>query len=315
MTVKRLAIVTLLLLPSLAHGQTKEIKEEEGKVSNDHPSRPLQMPPASSEVKEAIDDFERFQRRGAWERALKALYTIPQDQTQRFIDGENGFVIPIARKRRLELTAMPAAGQAACRLFYDAEARKLFEEAEGPAELANLERIYSAYLITSVGDNAADRLGDLYFEAGRFDRAAECWLAVLRELPDTDLSPALMSLKAALALFRAGRQSEFEQMRTELLDRYNDEKLTLAGETGSPAELLVRLLSVEQSAKGAAEQPPRPSETGPDLARPVDAVWQMHHAENHGSHLDRLERSHGSHFAASWSMRVGPRWPPSPRTS
>src|SRR5437879_2737001 len=145
MTVMRLAMAILLLLPALALGQTKE--DEEDKVSNDNPARPLQMPPASTEVKEALDDFERFQRRSAWERALKALYTIPDDQTLRFVDGESGFIIPVARKRRLVLTALAPAGQAAYRLFFDAEARKLFDEANGPAELKNLERIYSAYFI------------------------------------------------------------------------------------------------------------------------------------------------------------------------
>ena len=74
------------------------------------------MPPASTEVKEAIDDFDRFGRRGAWERALKALYTIPEEQTLRFIDGEEGFIIPVARKRRSVLTALPPEGQAAYRL-------------------------------------------------------------------------------------------------------------------------------------------------------------------------------------------------------
>src|ERR1017187_10549038 len=182
----RLAIIILLLFPALALARQAKEKEED-KVSNDQPDRPLQMPPASTEVKEAIDDFDRFGRRGAWERALKALYTIPEDQALRFVDGEKGFIIPVARKRRLVLGALPSAGQAAYRLFYDALARKLFDEAGGAAGLKNLERIYSAYFSTSIGDNAADRLGDLYFELGRFDRAADCWLAVLRERTDTDL--------------------------------------------------------------------------------------------------------------------------------
>ncbi len=69
-------------------------------------------------------------RRGS-ERS-KALYTIPEDQALRFVDGDNGFIIPVARKRRLLLTALPPEGQAAYRLFYDAEARKLFDEAERP---------------------------------------------------------------------------------------------------------------------------------------------------------------------------------------
>jgi outer membrane protein assembly factor BamB len=275
----RLAILILVFLPALACGQTKP--EEEDKVSNDNPARPLQMPPASTEVKEAIEDFERFGRRGAWERALKALYTIPDDQAFRFVDGENGFIVPVERKRRFLLTALSPAGQAAYRLFYDAEARKKAEEAEGASELKNLERVYSAYFVTSVGDNAADRLGDLYYELGRFDRAAECWLAILREHPDTDLSPGLVSVKAALALFHAGRQTEFEQMKAELADRYNDEKITLGGQTGRPAELLTRLMDGEKT----AHDPPQPEPSAsaalqsPDLAPTVDAAWQLRFGE------------------------------------
>src|SRR5262249_25019287 len=123
----RLAIATLflLLVPALAFGQSNKDEKDPNKVSNDDPGRPLQMPPASSETKEAIEDFDRFQRRGAWERALKALYTIPDDQAKRFVDGDKGFIIPVERRRRAVLAALPAAGQAACRLFYDSDAKKL----------------------------------------------------------------------------------------------------------------------------------------------------------------------------------------------
>src|SRR5947207_6324304 len=117
------AILTLLWLPALAFGQAKEAEAD--KVTNDRPDRPLQMPPASSEVKEAFDDYERFRRRGAWERALKALYTIPEAQALRFVDGQNGFIIPVARKRRAVLAELPPEGQAAYRLFYDDDAKKL----------------------------------------------------------------------------------------------------------------------------------------------------------------------------------------------
>jgi len=285
MTVLRLAIMILLLLllllilSAIALGQTKEEKDErDGKVSNDSPARPLQMPPASTETKEAIEDFDRFQRRGAWERALKSLYTIPEDQTRRFIDGENNFIVPIERKRRSILSALAPNGQAACRLFYDAEAKKLFDEASGPTELKNLERVYSAYFITSVGDNAADRLGDLYFERGQFDQAADCWNAVLRERPDTDLSPALLSVKAAVALSRAGRQAEFEQLRRELSDRYSDEKITIGGQTAAPAAMLDRLLGDASKTTDTRTQSSHPVEAPLDLSGVVDPAWQLRFA-------------------------------------
>lgn len=250
MILVRTAIVVALLAPSLAMGQG--VEEGDGKVSNDDPGRPLQMAPASTEVKEALDDFDRFQRRGAWERALKALYTIPDDQALRFVDGVDGFIIPVARKRRDVLAGLPPEGRAAYRLFYDAEARKLFDEAEGDDEQAKLERIYSAYFTTAVGDDAADRLGDLYFERGRFDRAADCWLSVLRDHPDTNLSPATLATKAALALHRAGRTSEFDQIREELGDRHQGETVTLGGRSAAPLELLESLIG--EGAPGAISQ-------------------------------------------------------------
>jgi len=275
----RYVIALVLFAPALAFGQAPA--DEEDKVSNDNPARPLQMPPATTEVKEALDDFERFQRRSAWERALKALYTITEDQSKRFVDGDAGFIIPVAQKRRQVLTALPPEGQAAYRLFYDAEAQKLFADAEGPSELANLERIYSAYFTTTIGDDAADRLGDLYFEMGRFDRAADCWLSILHDRPDTNLSPATIALKSALALSRAGRRTEFEQIRADLADRYKDEKATIGGTTAAPAELLGRLLEADPPPAVQAESAgSRPAGAPLDLGRPVDPDWQLRIAES-----------------------------------
>lgn len=296
MKVVDLAIVTLLFFPALALGQAKD--EEAAKVSNDAPERPLQMPPASSEVKEAFDDFERFRRRSAWERALKSLYTIPEDQALRFVDGKKGFIIPVARKRREVLAELTPEGQAAYRLFYDDEAKKLLDQAEGPSELKTLERIYSAYFLTTVGDNAADRLGDLYFEMGRFDRAADCWLAVLQERPDTDLSPALLSVKAALALTRAGRQAEIVALRRDLADRYADEKVSIGGKTATAAEHIRQYLGNEGAPRtptvkvsnspgasaGGADQ-------GPDLAKPVPAAWQLRFGESVVAGMSPAERT------------------------
>ncbi len=203
----------IMASPCVGGGRPGQEKDED-KVSNDQPDRPLQMPPASTEVKEALDDFDRFQRRGAWERALKALYTIPEDQAPRFVDGENGFIIPVARKRRLVLAALSPAGQAAYRLFYDAEAKKLFDEAERPGRAE---------------EPRADLLG-LFHHVGRRQRGRPAGRPLLRARPisiarptagwrccasaPTPISrPPCWRSRRRLALFRAGRRAEFEQVR------------------------------------------------------------------------------------------------------
>jgi outer membrane protein assembly factor BamB len=295
MKVAYIATLTLLFIPTLVFGQAKE--DEADKVSNDKPDRPLQVPPASSEVKEAFDDYERFRRRGAWERALKSLYTIPEDQTGRFVDGQNGYIIPVARKRRTVLTELPPEGLATYRLFYDDPAKKLLEQAEGPTELKTLERIFSAYFLTSTGDTAADRLGDLYFEMGRFDRAADCWMAVLREHPDSDLSSALISVKAALALSRAGRRAEIAAIRHDLQERYANEKVSIGGRVAPAAEHLARYLSDERGSTDPATSESKSASSveapaiEPDLSRTVPASWQVRFGESVIAGMTPAERT------------------------
>lgn len=264
---------------------------EADKLSNDRPDRPLQMPPASSETKEAFDDFERFARRGAWERATKALYGIPEAQAARFMDGQNGFIVSVAHKRRAVLSALSPAGQAAYRLFYDADAKKLLDQAEGAAEQATLERLYSSYFLTSVGDNAADRLGDLYFEQGQFDRAADCWLAILRERPDSELSPALTTVKAALALARAGRRSELEALRAESGDRYADDIVTIGGRRAKAAEHLKRISSGLAAVGEKGPSASRSDGSAPDLAGTVPAAWQVRFGASVTAGMTPLELS------------------------
>ena len=269
----RAAIMALWILSAPAPEQDADDPLE--KVSNDRPDRPLQMPAASSETREAFDDFERFARRGSWERATKALYAIPEAQSSRFVDGQDGFIISVARKRRAVLAGLSPDGQAAYRLFYDADAKKLLDQAEGPSEQATLERLYSSYFLSSVGDNAADRLGDLYFEQGQFDRAADCWLAVLRERTDTELSPALLMVKATLALARAGRRSEIDTIRTEMADRYADEVVTIGGRKAKVAEHLRGFLGDPSPAKGSDPASAATSGPLPALPATVSSTWQL----------------------------------------
>ena len=285
-----IATLSFLFLPALALGQEKA--DDPDKVSNDRPDRPLQMPPASSEVKEAFDDFERFRRRGAWERALKSLYSIPKDQEGRFVDGKDGYIIPVTRKRRAVLGELPPDGLATYRLFYDDEAKKLLDEADGPTELATLERVFSAYFLTTQGDNAADRLGDLYYEQGRFDRAADCWLAVLRDHPDTDLPLAQVAVKAALALNRAERRSEIPSLRNDLADRYANEKVTIGGVTAPVSEHIDRYLADPQAAKpsGNAEKSSASPLAEPDLSHAESAVWQVRFNESVIAGMSPAER-------------------------
>jgi outer membrane protein assembly factor BamB len=94
---------------------------------------------------------------------------------------------------------------------------------------------------------------------------------VVRDRPDSELSPAFLSLKAAVALWRAGRHAEFEQQKSELASRYGDEKVALGGATALASELLRRWIALEPAQAGPADSNTRAL----DLSRPVEPLWQV----------------------------------------
>ena len=97
-------------------------------------------------------------------------------------------------------------------------------------------------------------------------------------------------MKAALALYRAGRRSEFEQVTAELADRYSDEKVTLGGQTGSAGELLRRLHRRRERAADRGRAVVTPARPGPDLAwRTVDPAWQLRFADSVEAGMTPLE--------------------------
>ncbi len=97
----------------------------------------------------------------------------------------------------------------------------------------------------------------------------------LRGRTDTDLSPALLAVKAALALHQAHRRSEFEQIRTDVRERYSGEKVTLGGQTAAAPALLERLLKQAAPAAEAGAPSAGTAEPGLALADQVEPVWQM----------------------------------------
>ena len=82
-------------------------------------------------------------------------------------------------------------------------------------------------------------------------------------------------MKAALALHAAHRQSELDQIRADLTQRYADDKVTLGGQTAAAPVLLDRLLKDQGPSIAADAATASSSETAIALADQVEPIWQM----------------------------------------
>ncbi len=220
---------------------------------DEKPVASFSLPTQTSTVKDAIEEFQRFVEHEAWEQAFQSLETITSKSTEGFVERPDQLLVPSGLLVRSLLAGMPTAGKSAYRVFYDSEATALWEKATGAAEVDSLTQIVDNHLVSSVGDQAADRLGDLYFERGDLHRAQAAWRTVLNFCPESEISKAQLLVKVATALVLADRGGELAEIQRAIHARYANETVVVAGRPVKAGEEIDRLVADLPSAETEAE--------------------------------------------------------------
>lgn len=212
---------------AIAAGEEEE--DEEGEEGDEPAQRSFLLPSQPTDIAEAMTDFQRLSGRQQWEKAFKELEKVLNSPAQGLVPGDGGIMLPGRSIVQGSLAELPAAGKDAYRLFYDPQAKKLLEEAQGAAEREKLTQVVSTYLITTVGDVAADRLGDLEFEAGNFLEAIEAWRSILLRRPDSRIPRGRLFVKIGTALARENRWEEFRELQQLAAKDQPDQKISVGG--------------------------------------------------------------------------------------
>jgi len=238
-------------------------------------------------VVDAFEDFRRHSKAKAWELAFKAIQSVAEKDPKGMVPAGDGLMVPTRQRVWQALATLPPEGREAYRLFNDANAKQQFEKASsvsgGAAEVAALQAIFQLYFVTSVGDEAADRLGDACFESGDFLAADAAWKAVLDHYPDTNLSKTRLRLKRCAALSRAGRWDTFEEVAASLGKESTAETMRLAGKEVSAAQYLAALREQAEGQPQLASRTERRDPSGApavttasiELPRQDKPVWQV----------------------------------------
>ncbi|HEX3725306.1 MAG TPA: hypothetical protein VHV08_03650, partial [Pirellulales bacterium] len=248
------------------------------------PSPSFTLPSQATDVKDAISEFQRLVEHEAWEKAFKSLETISSQTTSGFIEGSDGVLRPSRLLLRSLLAALPPAGKNAYRLFYDAQAAALWDQATGKEEADKLASIVNKHLISSVGDRAADRLGDFYFERGDWDGAVGAWQSLWQYCPESKISKPQTLVKLATALSRAGRWNELNEIEP-LLRKYDAaEPVEIGGRRVPAGELVARLVadSTTDVPRAASRQTPADIE----LPSSNEPLWQFRYQSKHDPGTD-----------------------------
>jgi outer membrane protein assembly factor BamB len=230
-------------------------------------------------LSESLAKFDGFVQAKTWERAFLILSDIPEDKWSSMLPDRNGFIRPASQRVRQTILDLPAAGREAYRVYFDAKARRLFESlrtATKEDDVKIARTIYDRYFITSVGDDAADRLAEDYFEHGQFVEAAACWKSIFEFHPDTNLSEPKILLKRAVALYRAGLDGEFRIARQQLQQGFPGTRLVVGGQEVVADDYLKGLESEEKPSRPARETTSADSSfSGLAPADGAAASWQF----------------------------------------
>ncbi len=124
--------------------------------------------PTDESLLNSFADFQRHVERKAWEKAFATLNEIPAESAKACWRVRRGHHSSQPAHLGRDRVA-PAEGRDAFRLFHEAKARQTWSTIDQGSlswseQLATADKVYQEFFLSSVGDNAADFLGDAAFE-------------------------------------------------------------------------------------------------------------------------------------------------------
>lgn len=209
----------------------------------------------------ADDEYARYLRKA--ERLIKDGHFAPAiELLQAFIRKRDSGVVASGDGRQfvsLWLTAnrligtMPAKGLRRYRTLFDPPAQQLYRQAVASSDTAALRRVVHDYLHSSYGAKALDALGTIYFDRGRFFRAARSWRQGLEVAPQRTDKPLVLA-KIATAYHLAGDAEAADEVVRKIKADHAGATAVLGGKKQSIAAFLARVQTMKpvgRTAQGA----------------------------------------------------------------
>lgn len=237
-------------------------------------------------MQSVVEDFQRYARRGLWEKAIETLENVDSEKLNKaLLASEDGFVMPAGEQLWRLQANLSGEFREAFRVFLNAKARKLFDEAmaEGvrPKDRdAKLTELYQTYFVSSVGDEASNLLGDRAFREGQFSEAVRHWQHVLDYHPDSELGEAWLVFKIGVAATQLEDRDLLAGSLRTLSERFPTEVVTFAGREVSALDTLKSLAEKSQNtsendrATGNASRSNQRPADGLRVPETLEIEWQ-----------------------------------------
>lgn len=234
--------------------------------------------PAVDEVHlDSYADFQDFAESGDWSRAFRSIATQLKEPPTGMLAGKDGIALSWSERLWRDLIGLGPEARRAFRLFHDAKAERMLEDAEaiedGDERRAALRRIFDSYFLTVVGDDVADRLATLARAEGRWGEAARMRRSILDHHPDTNLERDLLWVRYCEDLAAAGRDDLFAEASDFVVLRYGGRSVDLGNVTVDVEEHLAGLAAQLEALRLEVVSPVLPPSI--ELPSSPEAAWEV----------------------------------------
>ena len=205
---------------------------------------------------------------GKWVEAIQAIESLGDTGNKLVLD-ERGVLRPLSAMKSTLIASMPEEGRRTFVKLNDPAANTTLAEAMETGGLDERARAFKSivdgYALCDAAATAAEHLGDIRFEQGRFNEAATYYRFAAKHPSAAPDDPALIARRLT-ALSRAGQWAAFDELAEYARFRHPQTTVEVAGEEVGLAAFINGLVAVRG---GGPDQPNDP--TPNRLALPDDA--------------------------------------------
>lgn len=202
----------------------------------------------------------RYLAESQWGEAIEILQQIATEHGRTLVSAAPGRYVNVADYCQLLLAGLPPEGLQVYRDRFDAQSRQWFDDWTANRSEESLRRIVERTFLSSYGDDALWRLGELAWARGDLSAAREHWERLLpsdppapgepvAELryPDSSFPPALVRARLVLCTLARGDRVQADRALAEFRQLHAEAEGELAGRTGRLVDILetVRAESLE----------------------------------------------------------------------
>jgi len=200
----------------------------------------------------ANDEFAGYLRKaqeqikaGQYAPAIKVLQALIRKQDSGVVaTGDGRQFISLWLTANQLIGMMPPAGLRHYRTLNDPPAGQLFTQAIAQSDTAGLRKIVNEYLHSSFGVKALDALGTIYFDRGRFFRAARVWRQSVLLNPTRSDKP-LMLAKIATAYHLGGDEDATREVLHQITTDHAGAEAVLGGKKQKIAAFLAKVKTLK----------------------------------------------------------------------